>query len=352
MRFDAKTFLNKSVGEDFLETLAKADLYKPTANVAVDLEDIRIGLKVVPRVIMSLLIRELPPMKFGDVKTITLFLGSNAVLNVNKHDTDVYSGTIVDNGAVLVKFQYRPLPGVGLVIMSAFELYDMESNSSPAPNCAPPFIPQAEVNVQKLIDERLALHHLVGQVVEHKMMEREAIQKLFMAKIKEHMELAAQHEKLKSDIANVRDIQHSDPVSKKDPYMRGMANGLEVAHSVASNKEPKFIDAPKKEEPLKEALSMSEKKPKKVSPLKGFLDKKKLKKNEFHFEVLKSDIACPDCKQDLIKNSAYIGCICMGSSDNKVYIKKSESGVTVRLGRGWDSENIEMLLDILRKKNG
>src|ERR1700734_1311826 len=123
MHSNAKIFLNKTVGEDFLETLAKTDLYKPNANVVIDPEDIRIGLKVVPRIIMSLLIPELPPMKLGDAKAIPLFLGSNAILNVNKHDTDTYSGTIVDNGAVIVRFQYRPLPGVGLVIMSAFELY-------------------------------------------------------------------------------------------------------------------------------------------------------------------------------------------------------------------------------------
>jgi hypothetical protein len=364
MHFDAKKFLSKSVGEDFLETLAKTELYKPNANVAVDIEDIRIGLKVVPRIIMSLLIRELPSMKMGDAKAIPLFLGANAILHVNKHDTDVYSGSIIDQGAVVVSFKYRPLPGVGLVIMSAFELYDMDSGTAPvAAVPALPFAPTAEVDVQKLIDERLALHDLVGRVVEKKLLEKEAIQQLFMAKIKEHMEESAHFEKLKSDIKNVRDIQHNDPVSQKDPYFQGMANGLEVAHSAASGKEPEFIEAPKKDinvpdkkihlKSMSEALEASEKKPKKVSPLKNFLEKKKLKKNEFHFHVLKSEISCPDCGQDLIKSSIYHGCICLGSdADSKVYIKKSEAGgVNIRFGKSWDQENISMLLEILKDKS-
>jgi hypothetical protein len=362
MHFDAKKFLSKSVGEDFLETLAKTELYKPNANVVIDVEDIRIGLKVVPRIIMSLLIRELPSMKMGDAKAIPLFLGANAILHVNKHDTDVYSGSIIDQGAVIVSFKYRPLPGVGLVIMSAFELYDMDSGAAPvAPVPAMPFAPTAEVNVQKLIDERLALHDLVGRVVEKKLLEKEAIQQLFMAKIKEHMEESA---KVASDIENVKAILKDDPHTYKDEYQRGMHNGIAIADASANKKEnADFIDAPKKDinvpdkkihlKSMSEALEASEKKPKKVSPLKNFLEKKKLKKNEFHFHVLKSEISCPDCGQDLIKSSIYHGCICLGSdADSKVYIKKSEAGgVNIRFGKSWDQENISMLLEILKDKS-
>ena len=46
------------------------------------------------------------------------------------------------------------------------------------------------------------------------------------------------------DIENIRDIQHSDPISKTDPYMRGMANALEVVWSIISDEEPCFIEGP------------------------------------------------------------------------------------------------------------
>ena len=316
MRFDAKKFLSKAVGEDFLETLAKTELYKPNANVAIDLDDIRIGLKVVPRVIMSLLIRELAPMQMGQAKSIPLMLGNNAILNANKHDTDTYSGSITDNGKILVSFKFRPLPGVGLVIMSAFELYEVEEPK----NCAPgpdPFFPSAADHVQKLIDERLAMHHMVSMCVEKKMMEREAIQQLFMAKIKEAME------------------------AKPAP----MPIPAPIPHAIHS-----IIN-----EPLKEALSASEepvkKSAKKESPLKGFLDKR-AKKNEFQFKVIKSDISCPDCKQEIFKSGLYLGCICLGNDwNNKVFIKKNEDGIKIRFPKSWDSDNISTLLEIIKSKN-
>lgn len=374
----ANTFLNKALGEDFLESLAKTELYKPNANVAIDLEDIRIGLKVVPRLILSMLIRELPPMKIGEQKTIHLMLGMNAIMNVNKHDTDTYSGSIVDDGKQLVNFKYRPLPGVGLVIMSAFELYELEEL---AKEPSKHFEPNAEIQVQKLIDDRLALHHMVGQVVEHKMMEREAIQKLFHSKITQ--ELAEANKKL-SQIAELPKINETS-TPQSDEYFRGMTNGAAVAAAVATGQEPNFIDHKPKsdvanesvpirldpvvengkkyaaamnhfgdliEEQEKQSINKSKKK---ESPLKGFLDKKNAKKgNDLTFQLVKAaDTACPDCRQELFKNQVYTGCVCMGENmDSKVWVKKSDSGVSIRFSKDWTPENMELLLDLLRRKNG
>ena len=44
------------------------------------------------------------------------------------------------------------------------------------------------------------------------------------------------------DIDNMWAIQKSDPISKTDPYMRGMANALEVVHSVIHGEDADFID--------------------------------------------------------------------------------------------------------------
>ena len=49
----------------------------------------------------------------------------------------------------------------------------------------------------------------------------------------------------------------------------------------------------------------------------------------------------------------FAGCICYGDDmDKKIYMSKSEKGVKVRFGKGWDPENIEMLLEVLRSKRG
>ena len=124
-----------------------------------------------------------------------------------------------------------------------------------------------------------------------------------------------------------------------DEYFRGMANGVEVVNATANNKEPKFV------EPIK-----------KGSPLKDFLGKREQKKNknEFSIEMVKGEtVRCPDCGNALISNAAFTGCVCLGEDMNKkVFIAKTEEGIKIRFGRGWDSENIEMLLEVLRRKRG
>ena len=360
MRVDISKFLAKTLGEDFFEVLAKTELYKPIANMVVDLDDIRIGLKVVPRVVMSLLVRELPVMAIGESKLIPLMLGNNAQMNINKVDADVYSGSIIEDGKIKVSFKYRPLPGVGLVIMSAFELYGIEDLAKEPPKH---FIPEAEVNVQKLIDERMAMHHMVGQVVEHKMAEREALQKLLMAKLTEA--LADAHKKL-GQIAELPKI-NSDTTGNSDEYFRGMTNGCAVAASVATGQEFKGVDAPVKSDILQETAplrfdpvrnmdSEEARRNKKHSPLKGFLEKKESKKKaEFEFKMVKSEISCPDCKQQIFNGNLFSSCICYGEDfQRKVFIKKSEEAgkYSISFSKGWDIENVQMLVDLLRKKNG
>jgi hypothetical protein len=91
---------------------------------------------------------------------------------------------------------------------------------------------------------------------------------------------------------------------------------------------------------------------KKERPLQKFLSKRKSKK-EFSIELAKGEeISCPDCRKNIFDGKGFSGCICLGQDmDKKIFMKKSEDGVRVRFSRGWDPENIEMLLDILQKKN-
>src|SRR5208282_6851328 len=123
MASGAEYFLKHTLGEDFLESLTKTELWKPGTKSTTDHEEIRTALQIVPRTVMALLIRELSTMEVGQNKAIPLFVASNATLNVTKHERDVYSGDIVCTGKKVTEFKFRSLPGVGLVIMSTFELY-------------------------------------------------------------------------------------------------------------------------------------------------------------------------------------------------------------------------------------
>lgn len=88
-------------------------------------------------------------------------------------------------------------------------------------------------------------------------------------------------------------------------------------------------------------------------PLQQFLEKRQ-KQKEHIIQLSKTeDVSCPDCQKNIFDGKIFSGCICFGQDmDKKVFIKKSEEGVKIRFSRGWDEENMLMLLDILRNKNG
>lgn len=331
MSSKATFFLSKTLGEDFVESLEKFELWKPDTRSVTDHNELFQGLRIVPRTIMSLLIKELTPMSIDENKEIKLPVESNSILKVTKHGPDTYSGEIIDNNKKLTEFKFRPIPGVGLVIMSCYELYNVDDLVKPDNTSE-----DASNKIQRLIDERLALRDLIEKVVDKKMMEREAIHKLFMLKLSDSVR--EMKEKAKQ-VQELRDLnERATPQS--DPYFQGMTNGLEVANAVVNDKEPKFVEAPKK----------------KGSPLKDFLDsrKNKIKKNEFAIEMAKGEtVSCPDCGKSIFDGQLFSGCICLGDDrEKKVFIKKTEEGIKIRFGRGWDQDNIEMLLEVLRRKHG
>lgn len=377
-----ESFLKKALGEDFFESLQKVELYKQGTRTTVDPEEIATALQIVPRTLMAFLVNALSPLKVGDNKRTQLPLQEPGVfLNATKLERDVYIGNIEQAGKIITEYKFRSIPGIGLIIMSAFELYDINKLIEP-----PKVEEDVSSKVQALINERLAMHDIVGQVVDKTMAEREALNKLMLMKLteelnrtkeeleRERIRLAGcgvaamgavapgeikpgdyahsaslddiirfreKHEKAKKDIANVAEIASSDPEAQKGTksgeYMRGMANGLAVADAIANEKEPEFVDAPKKGS----------------QKLKKFIDGRK-KPNEFSIEMAKGEhVNCPDCGKKIFDGSVFAGCICLGDDrERKVFITKSEDGVKVRFSKGFDPENIEMLLDVLRRKRG
>lgn len=296
-------FLAKTLGEDFFESLAKVELWKPGTRTTIDHEEIKTALQIVPHVVLALLENELIPMAIGDTKEIHLPFADKAMVRVSKHERDVYSGEIEQDNKKVVNFMHRSLPGVGLVIMSAFELYDMSQKKPDHKDLAE----DADKKIAKLIDERLAMHRLVEDVVEGKMRQRDAVTKILLAKLTEALE--------------AKMAPAPEPVSPPIPEV---------------------------------SMMMSESKPaKKGSPVKAFLEGRK-KPKEFVVEMAKGEnVHCPDCGKNIFDGSLYAGCICLGDDmDRKVFLKKTEDGLKIRFARGWDQENIEMVLEVLRKKNG
>jgi hypothetical protein len=311
MKKNAETFLSKTLGSDFLESLgtslSKSEVYKQGTRTITDTDDLFQGLQVVPRALLSLLVRELSPMQIGDTKEIQIPGNEDTKVITTKHERDSYSGQIIQNNVKISDFLHRSLLGLGLVLMTMLELYDLDDLDK-----KPSIDKSKESEINRIIDERMHLHSLVNKVVDGKMMHRDAISQLFMGKLNE---LYKEQQKIKEDHKEI----------------------------MAPQAEPK--------PPVVVVLEI-----KKKRPLSDFIEnrKKKFEKKEHHFQLEKSEtVACHDCGQTIFSEGAYSGCICFGDSDKKVHIKKSEDGYNIRFGRGWDIENMEMLLEVLRSnKNG
>jgi len=300
---NAELFINKTLGEDFSksleEVLSKSEVYKQGTRTITDTDDLFQGLQIVPKALLGLLVRELSPMQIGDTKEIRIPGKDDTIVRTTKHERDSYSGQILQNNVKISDFMHRSVPGLGLVLMTMLELYDFEN-----PSVGPKMDSSMESQISKIIDERLNLHSLINQVIDGKLMHRDAVQQMIMAKL---TQMTEEHKEIKEE---------------------------------------------QKEEPKAVVIVVSKKK----SPLSDFVEnrKRKLAKKEFSIEMTKSEtVNCPDCNQTIFNDSGISACMCFGSDmGNKVYLKKTEDGIKVSFPKSWSEENIEMLLEVLRSKNG
>jgi len=312
MKKNAEYFLIKTLGEDFLESLgndlSKSEIYKQGTRTVTDTNDLYQGLQIVPKALLSLLIRELSPMQIGDTKEIRIPGKEDTIVSTTKHERDSFSGQVLQNNVKISDFLHRSIPGLGLVLLSILELYDVEDLDK---ETEVDHTKEAEIN--RIIDERMNLHSLVNKVIDGKLMQRDAVQQLFLAKLNQ---LSAEHKKITEE--------HKEMAKPKEAP------------------KPTVIVL----EPTKKSLQLAE-----------FVEnrKKKLAKKEFSIEMVKSEqINCPDCNGVIFNDSGVSACMCFGQDmGKKVFLKKTEDGIKVSFPKSWNSENIEMLLEVLRSnKNG
>lgn len=294
--FDPKeSFLLKNLlGVGAEEELAKSALYKLPTNTTVDPQELFHALQIVPRTLLAWLKSHLEPMAKMESKTIDLSsVAPNAVgamLYITKKGPDVYIGEIVRGGEVISRLFNRPLPSVGLTIMTLFELYDLDREIKK---------PEVDVlaQIQDIIDRRLNLQSTVEKIVDQKIME--------MNQVKALVNEAVKH-------------------SNSDSNLK-----IEDKINVDEFRSHLTVKMPK-------------------SPIKKILDRRKqpeiiIAKSETH--------KCPDCSSVIFKQGNFTPCICFGEDRHKkIFLAKTEKEVIVRLSSGWEPENLELLLEAIRAK--
>lgn len=313
MKKHGEELIKNMLGESFIEDLAKFEMINLKTDTAISHEEIADAFNVVPRVVMAWLISKLSPMAAGDAEEFEIPFGETygAKMAITKIANDVYHGEVFKDGHRLSKFQYRSIPGVGLVLLTSLELYDVDNLISHRDLKSKPvekvetqeessFQPKTDLYemVGRMIDEKLALRDLISKVVDKKIEHQEAVREMFL------MRMASE---IKKDVAAKENLVKTEEKKNK----------------------------------------------KEVLKLKKFLDKKKPK---LHATALaKSEcISCPDCGSEIFsEEKGFAGCVCFGENRSSgVTLKKTEKGVKVSFSKDWDPENIEMLLKILQKRGG
>jgi ribosomal protein L37AE/L43A len=297
---DAK-IVKSILGEDIFDELKKSSIYKPETKTALQPEEIRVALEIVPRSVLSFLFANLKHKDVSSVADLDLPWALGAKLHVNKLGADNYSGEITKEGKKMYEFQHRSLPSIGLILLSVFELYDINMLDEIKEKPVQPEVRDKVERLQDLIDERLKMHCLIKDVVDRRISEREAIGRLIREKLSEHIA------------------------------------------SVSSAEEEK------KEEPQEEPVEENKK-----SKLRQFLENRE-KKRQDPIEMDKSeDIKCPDCKTVIHKKESneIIPCVCFGEFFGKsIKITKTEDGkIKIKFPKNFDIENVEMLLDSVKKQ--
>jgi hypothetical protein len=280
-------FIQECLGEDFLQDMKKAELYKLHSNVTIDPKEAWIAYQIVPRTVLSWLINNLKPIEIGgffksDIPAV------DGRVELNKVDSDVYSGQIYSKSTnkKLYEIKYRSLPAIGLCILSTFELYENQDRqvfeNSPS---------EMEIfKLQKLIDERLHLRSLVSQVVEQKLNEKEAMEKFFMAKIAHHY----------------------------TPFF-----DTEIEDG-GSNKKAKLL---------------------------RFLEERKNRNDVQIEKQENMDCTSCGSQIYKSGNSFIKCCVCYGESfDKEIKFTKNESGIKFKFPKGFSAENIELILETIKNK--
>lgn len=297
------------LGEDFFEELKKNELFNLSTKTTLDPEEIKIALQIVPRAVLSYLTAELKPMQDGSNKELHIPFVPNAILYVTKVSHDAYIGEITQENKKKAEFKYRSLPGIGLILMSTFELYDMNNLDKIQPEQVSE---DKYSKLQQIIDDRLRLHCLIKDVVDQRISERDAIKKLIAEKISEQF----------------YEDEESEEEYEEDEF------SLEMSDDESEESGEDIMDNLSKKSKLKEFLESREKKR---------TEKVELDKSE--------SIACPDCNTNIYKGENHIKlCLCYGEHFNKeIKVKKTEDGkYKFNFPKSFDTDNVEMLIEAIK----
>lgn len=122
MKKGAEAILKSIVGDAGLESLSKA-IFRRQTNTVADPMELYLPLMVVPRAILSWLVKNIQPLKVGDNADLKLPGREDVTFHIMKRASDVYDGEFVQGGKIIHAFEKQTLPSIGGHLMTVFEDY-------------------------------------------------------------------------------------------------------------------------------------------------------------------------------------------------------------------------------------
>jgi len=302
MRHDK--LLKSIVGEEVFDSLSKA-LQKLSTNSVVDIGELYHSLKIVPKAVVSFLVRELKDLK--DPKEIKIPWADNASMLVNKLENDVYKGHLSEDGKITHEFQLTSLPALAAHLTSHFELYDQDDI---------PALSGGEENKEKSAEHKLIHSQL----------------QLLDAKINHILSMVANkpQEKPKEELhkaGTMPKMPHPPSPGAKVGGKQGVAQtGIMGAKTAATDRLSK---------PVKQLN-------------KPQLNTTKIKSITFN----KSDLMknCMECrKSEFDDGGNYTGCLCWHGMSKPKVKKNEKDKVTLEFGDDWDSDALVALIRSVKK---
>src|SRR5690606_885349 len=107
MIFNEKSFkaLKKMLGNDFVESLRKTEIYKINTKSALSPDEMKIGLQIVPRTILQWLFSQLKNKEKYSNGKIEIPFEPNAQIQFLKNGPDNYSGEIYKDNVRICEFK-------------------------------------------------------------------------------------------------------------------------------------------------------------------------------------------------------------------------------------------------------
>ena len=373
-----KNFLDGCLGAGSCELLSKA-IHREGFTVNFDQVEQYLAMLAVPHTILAWVNSVCRQLADGGNKEFDI-PGHASKLLLNKIANDIYSGQIVEDGKVLHRFSNLTIPQLAGNIMTALEMYeDLDAKVSghkAVMDAIAPLIEklvaahQAPAPVQITINTAPAAQP--APVVVPSLVQTPPVMK---EEPKDEVKKVSIPASIAEEVSEGENEVRRNPTGQKGSSLGSVASSgpgtmspkmWEPGQRPTDDRRRAHLEhvarqkAAKKEETSESSSSpISKSCPTQHTYMQDDAKlsetARKIVQRAISTKMTKAEMAlhCPDCGGKEFDGDKFVGCVCLGdlATEGNLKVQKSEDGnYRIVFGRGWDRDNIEMLLEILKRK--